>query len=156
MTDDQSPLPFFVYGTLLPGQANAGLWGDAVLSQQTAVLPYGRLYSLGPHPVLIENGDGPVKGMLMTVQPDAYAELLTRLDALEAFDPAKPMESDYRRVVRGVWVGKFTAPNQSSVPAWVYIGQANFTPHLPLVPDGDWQAYTAAIKIAPTRPTNFP
>jgi gamma-glutamylcyclotransferase (GGCT)/AIG2-like uncharacterized protein YtfP len=108
--------------------------------------------------MLIENGDGPVKGMLMTIRPSAYAELLIRLDALEAFDPAKPEASDYVRVVREVLVGEHTTLNQvwNPVSAWVYIGQANFAPHLPLVPDGDWQAYTAVSKIDPTRPTNFP
>jgi gamma-glutamylcyclotransferase (GGCT)/AIG2-like uncharacterized protein YtfP len=138
MTQNTSQLPFFVYGSLLPGQANAGLWGEDVLSWQTAVLPYGRLYSLGDYPVLIENGGGPVKGMVITPRPDAYHALLARLDALEAYNPAQPDTSDYLRVVREAILADGTA-----VPAWVYIGQANFTPHLPLVPHGDWLAYRA-------------
>ncbi|HRQ37228.1 MAG TPA: gamma-glutamylcyclotransferase [Chloroflexota bacterium] len=139
MTNDTPQLPFFVYGSLLPGQVNAGLWGKDVLAQTPAVLPYGRLYSLGDYPVLIENGEGPVKGMVMTTRPDAYTALLSRLDALEAYNPAAPEESEYLRVIREARSGDGIA-----VPAWVYIGPASFTPHLPLVPDGDWPAYVAA------------
>lgn len=141
MTNDPSQLPFFVYGSLLPGQANAGLWADDVVAQQAAVLPHGRLYSLGEYPVLLENGaneGGSVKGMVMTARPESYAALLARLDALEAYYPAAPEESEYLRVVREARLMDGTA-----VPAWVYIGQVNFTPHLPLVPDGDWLAYVA-------------
>ncbi|GIK54840.1 MAG: gamma-glutamylcyclotransferase [Chloroflexi bacterium] len=142
MTNDTPYLPFFVYGSLLPGQANAALWGDSVVAQQAALLAHGRLYSLGDYPVLIENGGGPVKGMVMTARPDAYADLLARLDALEAYNPDAPEQSEYLRVIREARLGDGTA-----VPIWVYIGQVNYAPHLPLVPDGDWLAYVAAREL---------
>lgn len=147
MTNDTPYLPFFVYGSLLPGQVNAGLWGDVVVAQQTAMLAHGRLYSLGDYPVLIENGGGPVKGMAMTIRPDAYAALLAQLDALEGYDPAAPEQSEYLRVVRLAYLVNGMAQSQFgfAMPTWVYIGQANFTPHLPLVPDGDWLAYRGAV-----------
>ena len=55
-------LPFFVYGTLLPGQPNAHLWGDGIVAQQNATLANGRLYDLGAFPMLVEEGEEKVVG----------------------------------------------------------------------------------------------
>lgn len=147
-----SPLPFFVYGSLLPGQMNDHVWGEAIVSQQAAVLANGRLHDLGDYPILLETGDGladkladeTVKGMLITVQAGAYAALLARLDEFENCFPDQPEASDYVRVARDVMVSGADA----AVTAWVYVGQMPTESHCPLVPNGDWAAYVQAREQA--------
>lgn len=129
-------LPFFVYGTLLPGQPNYQLWGRFVLSEKTAVFANGRLLDLGNYPMLVENGNDPVKGMVVTVRPTAYETVLARLDHLEGYDPQNPNRSEYIRVERCVHLADGTA-----VDAWVYLGQTIFSDNIPLVKDGDWVSH---------------
>ncbi|MCP4362772.1 MAG: gamma-glutamylcyclotransferase [Chloroflexi bacterium] len=131
-------LPFFVYGTLLPGQPNYYLWGESIIQRQVAALANGRLYDLGNYPMLLETGDDLVKGMMMTVRPSAYKTVLTRLDYLEGYFPDKPGESEYARLVREVQLEDGTA-----VTVWVYIGQVNHQLSLPIVPNGDWVTHAA-------------
>jgi gamma-glutamylcyclotransferase (GGCT)/AIG2-like uncharacterized protein YtfP len=129
-------LPFFVYGTLLPGQPNEYLWGEAVLAKGKAVMKNGRLYDFGHYPMLVEEGDGTVQGMLMFVREETYSDTLTRLDYLEGFEPSQPEESAYRRVVREVW----GADGRSQL-AWVYIGHSRYVEGLVALEDGNWVHY---------------
>ena len=46
-------LPFFVYGTLLPGQPNDDLWGDGIAQVETAVLDDSHIYDMGYYPMLV-------------------------------------------------------------------------------------------------------
>ena len=131
-------LPFFVYGTLLPNQPNAYFWGDAIVSQETAVFPNGRLYDFGNYPMLIEAGDLPVKGMLVRVDEAQYKLVMLRLDGLEGYNPTNPTESDYVRAKRDVQL-----ENGRWQTAWVYLGQLHFQPSIPIVKDGDWVAHVA-------------
>ena len=119
----QELLPFFVYGTLLPGQPNAYLWGEAVAAQQTAVLPNGRLYDLGSFPMLVEEGEESVQGMLIWVRPAEYTAVVASLDELEGYDPAQPLASAYRRVRRAVQ--EITARHGSGSVAIVAHGGVN-------------------------------
>jgi gamma-glutamylcyclotransferase (GGCT)/AIG2-like uncharacterized protein YtfP len=131
-------LPFFVYGSLLPGQLYHWVWGESVVWGQRAVLRYGRLYDLGDYPMLVETGDDVIQGMVMEVNTADYDNVLARLDALESYFPDRPEESIYVRMAREVWLDDGTA-----VTAWVYIGQMNFISHLPVVPNGDWAVYVS-------------
>ena len=133
------PLPFFVYGTLLPGQPNAHLWGDGLVFEQPASLANGRLYDCGAFPMLVEEGEKPVVGCLIAVQPGQYQDILARLDDLEGYNPEQPTASAYRRVRREV-----TAEDGRHHAAWVYVGHASALPGMTPIPDGDWRSYVAA------------
>lgn len=156
-----SPLPFFVYGSLLPGQMNDYVWGETVISQQVAVLANGRLHDLGDYPILLETGEGPVKGMLITVRDEDYTALLARLDEFEHCFPGQPEASDYVRVAREVMVegvdaaSATDATSATAVTAWVYVGQLPSESHCPLVPNGDWAAYVQAREQAPSEKPVF-
>jgi gamma-glutamylcyclotransferase (GGCT)/AIG2-like uncharacterized protein YtfP len=132
-------LPFFVYGTLLPGQPNAHLWAEAVVAQEAGRMENGRLYDLGSFPILVEEGDSPVQGVVLYLAPAAYATTLAQLDELEGFDPAQPDAPGYRRVKREVEVG-----NGRWQTAWVYVGQGLRLNGQEPIPNGDWLKYTQA------------
>ncbi len=136
MTKDERQLPFFVYGTLLPGQPNAYVWGQSIVVQDKATLTPGRLYDLGDYPICVETADGLVHGLVITVRTTDYDAVLAELDALEGYMPDRPDESEYIRVSR-----KVQLENGTAVTAWVYIAPPHFTPMLPMIPDGDWLAY---------------
>ncbi|MET9808811.1 gamma-glutamylcyclotransferase family protein [Streptomyces halstedii] len=100
MTEDG--LPFFVYGTLLPGERNHDRFlGDRVRGQRPAVLPGALLYHGPGYPYAVE-GPGEVRGALVTSVPGAYGELLAALDELEGYlGPGSPRNL-YERVARPV------------------------------------------------------
>ncbi len=93
--------PFFVYGTLIPGQPNEHLWGKAIATIETAVITNCQLYDMGYYPMLVEQQGAAVHGKLITVQYQAYENILARLDNLEGFVPDQPTDSTYRRVQTG-------------------------------------------------------
>ncbi len=131
-------LPFFAYGTLLPGQPNFDLWQQAVTQCRPAVYPGGILYDLDTYPMLLDGGSGQVVGMLMQVDPVAYPTVLRRLDELEGFDPRRPDNSVFQRRQRPV-----TLPTGEQTPAWVYLGRPALVQHAPVIPHGDWVRHTA-------------
>lgn len=135
----EEELPIFVYGTLLPGQANAHLWEGNEGAQMSAVLENGRLYDLGYFPMLVEEAGQQVQGVVLTFQSDAYSKVLALLDNLEGYDPQEPEDCAYQRVSR-----KVRLKNGRQVAAWVYLGQAQYTIGCPSVPHGDWAAYSLA------------
>lgn len=132
-------LPFFVYGTLLPGQPNAYLWQDLVMRQESARLMAARLFDMGHYPMCVPDEDGEVLGVVLWIQPQAYETVLSRLDFLEGVDPQQPETSAYRRVRQQVVV----VEDGRSQDVWVYLGSARFVANKPVVPDGDWAAYAA-------------
>jgi gamma-glutamylcyclotransferase (GGCT)/AIG2-like uncharacterized protein YtfP len=136
---ENSNRPFFVYGTLLPGQPNYYLWGEAAVTREQALLANSRLYDMGHYPMLIEAGNEPVKGLLVRVAEIDYMAVLGRLDYLEGYNPAQPDACAYRRVqrqVRGV--------NGAVQTAWVYIGRPRYVAGKPAIPGGDWLTYVRA------------
>jgi len=132
-------LPFFVYGTLLPGQPNAYLWGDCVTQVAAASLTGGCLYDLGAYPMLVEEAGGLVVGVVNHVAESEYDAVLARLDDLEGYDSTQSNEFGYRRVLREVQV-----ENSRSLRVWVYIGQKTAVRGMTPIPGGDWAAYSAA------------
>ncbi len=139
MLESSNP-PFFVYGTLLPGQPNDFLWAEMVVSHEPAVLANGRLYNVGHYPMLLEEGDEPVQGRLLWVKSEAYAELVACFDHLEGYDPAQPGTNVYQREVREVQL-----VDGRLVMAWVYMGQPRYVTGLLPVVGGDWATYVAEM-----------
>ncbi|MFN2138219.1 MAG: gamma-glutamylcyclotransferase family protein [Candidatus Promineifilaceae bacterium] len=131
-------LPFFVYGTLMPGQPNDYLWQDSLIHAQPAIYE-GRLLDCGYYPVLIAAKGERVMGQLVSVAATQYMKIVAELDTLEGFDARNPDASLFRRVRRvvqtksGVWE-----------TAWLYMGQGPRTEAFPVIPNGDWEAYSAA------------
>lgn len=117
MRDRHVRLPFFVYGTLRPGEPNH----DHFLRGRTQSERPGRLEGAvlydGPgYPYAVEEPGGVVRGEVVTALPEAYDELLAVLDELEECVPGSP-RSLYDRVTRQVTVDA----DGRTVPAWVYI-----------------------------------
>lgn len=136
-------LPFFVYGTLLPGQPNYALWRAAVVRVMAATLPGARLYDMGAFPLLLETSqpqDPPstVRGAVVEVRADAYEAILRRLDALEQVNLDQPMQGPYRRVERVVQLD-----DGATRRAWAYVGNRWLRTTQPLIPDGDWARHSA-------------
>ncbi|MEV8224848.1 gamma-glutamylcyclotransferase [Streptomyces sp. NPDC079167] len=93
-------LPFFVYGTLLPGEPDHDRFlRGRTREERPAVLPGALLYE-GPGYPYANEGHGTVRGTLVTATPGAYAELLGLLDELEHYlGPGHPRNL-YERVAR--------------------------------------------------------
>ncbi|MFE7138495.1 gamma-glutamylcyclotransferase family protein [Streptomyces sp. NPDC057644] len=132
-------LPFFVYGTLLPGEPNHDLFlRGRTAGERPAVLPRALLYDGPGYPYAIE-GHGRVHGTLLVAAPGVYGELLGLLDHLEEFlGPGHPRNL-YERVVREV---ELPGPGEGSVRAWVYLAATAVTRSLRtggvLIPEGRW------------------
>ncbi|GAA4293152.1 hypothetical protein GCM10023086_03740 [Streptomyces venetus] len=134
-------LPFFVYGTLRPGEVNH----DLFLRGRTRSAEPGRLVGAvlydGPgYPYAVEEpGDGEVSGDLVTAPPEGYAELLAELDRLEEYVPGDP-RSLYERVERKV----VRETDGAAVRAWVYVAAPAVAARLRArgraIAGGDWRA----------------
>lgn len=111
-------LPFFVYGTLRPGEVNHDLFlRGRVRSEEPGVLADAVLYEGPGYPYAVEEpGGGVVRGELVTVLPEAYGALLAELDRLEEYVPGDP-RSLYVRVERKV----LRESDGAGVRAWVYV-----------------------------------
>ncbi|MGW6911924.1 gamma-glutamylcyclotransferase family protein [Streptomyces sp. NPDC054940] len=133
-------LPFFVYGTLRPGEPNH----DAFLRRRTLVEEPARfggavLYDGPGYPYAVEEpgGAGTVRGDLVTARPEEYPALLTALDLLEEYAPGDPRNL-YERVAREV----IRDADGTAVQAWVYVAAPSVAARLrargKLIEDGDW------------------
>ncbi|MES5821280.1 gamma-glutamylcyclotransferase family protein [Streptomyces sp. RG80] len=132
-------LPFFVYGTLRPGEVNH----DAFLLGRTAAEEPARLdgavlYDGPGYPYAVAD-PGTIHGDLVTARPGDYAELLVALDRLEEYAPGDPRNL-YERVTRKV----VRVADGSTVLAWVYIAAptvaARLRTHGERIESGDWAA----------------
>ena len=131
-------LPFFVYGTLRPGERNhAAHLAGRITSHTPAHLPDTALYDGPGYPYAVETpAAGPVHGDLVTPLPTAYAAVRAALDRLEDYAPGDP-HNLYERVARevrcadGVWRR-----------AWVYVAGERLAEGLratgTLLPEGSW------------------
>ncbi|KUN05346.1 hypothetical protein AQI95_17005 [Streptomyces yokosukanensis] len=134
------PLPFFVYGTLRPGEANHDLFlRGRVAAEQPARLPGAALYDGPGHPYAIERPGGEIQGELVTARPESYAELLAALDRLEEYVPGDP-RSLYERVARHV----LRTADATPVRAWVYLAAPRVAAGLRAtgtrIEGGDWRS----------------
>ncbi|MDX5564949.1 gamma-glutamylcyclotransferase [Streptomyces sp. ID05-04B] len=134
-------LPFFVYGTLRPGQVNHDRFlHGRTLREEPARLPGAVLYYGPGYPYAVEEPDEAgltVAGDLVTARPEAYARLLADLDRLEEYAPADPRNL-YERVAREVTRAAGAAP----VRAWVYVAAPAVAAGLRVrgkpIEGGDW------------------
>ncbi|MCF4138213.1 gamma-glutamylcyclotransferase [Streptomyces sp. Tue 6430] len=95
-------LPFFVYGTLRPGEPNhALLLRGRSLVETPARLPGAVLYDGPGYPYAVADPAGTVTGELVVPAPQAYGPLLAELDRLEEYRAGDP-SSLYERVMRDV------------------------------------------------------
>ncbi|MER5182198.1 gamma-glutamylcyclotransferase family protein [Streptomyces sp. NPDC002896] len=132
-------LPFFVYGTLRPGECNHDVFlRGRTVTEEPARLAGAVLYEGPGFPYAVEEDEGVVRGELVTAAPDEYVRLLARLDRLEGYAPGDPANL-YERVARPVTCG-----DGRVVRAWVYVAapaiatdlRANGKP----IDGGDWRA----------------
>jgi gamma-glutamylcyclotransferase (GGCT)/AIG2-like uncharacterized protein YtfP len=142
-------LPFFVYGTLLPGEHNHDRFlCGRTCEEQPAVLPGALLYEGPGYPYAVE-GHGTVHGSLVTAEPGAYVELLGLLDDLEQYLGPDHPRNLYERVARralpvpGAPDAGAGAPGTAEpVRAWVYLAATAVARSLRTcgtpVPGGDW------------------
>ncbi|MER6910979.1 gamma-glutamylcyclotransferase family protein [Streptomyces sp. NPDC000594] len=145
-------LPFFVYGTLRPGEANHArhLLGRTV-AEEPARWPGAVLYEGPGYPWALERpgapggpaeaggtGDTGVAGELVTAAPGSYRRVLADLDALEEFLAPGDPRNLYERVTREV-----RRADGTPVRAWVYLtapGPAAALRGGTPIPGGDWLA----------------
>ncbi|MFJ7073109.1 gamma-glutamylcyclotransferase family protein [Streptomyces sp. NPDC098781] len=133
-------LPFFVYGTLRPGEPNhdAFLRGRT-LTEEPARLAGAVLYEGPGYPYAVEDasGTGTVYGDLITARPEQYTGLLTALDHLEEYAPADPRNL-YERITRKA----LRDSDGTAVQAWVYVAAPSVAARLRargrLIGSGDW------------------
>ncbi|WP_210574208.1 gamma-glutamylcyclotransferase family protein [Streptomyces sp. GESEQ-4] len=134
-------LPFFVYGTLRPGEPNHDLFlSGRTEAEEPARLTGGLLYAGPGYPYAVEDaGAGAVCGEIVTARPDAYGELLATLDQLEEYTPGDPRNL-YERVARDVT----REGDGTVVRAWVYVAAPAVAVRLrargKVIEGGDWRA----------------
>lgn len=145
MTNQFAYHPFFVYGTLIPGEPNDHHWQGSITSAEPAVLENAQLYDLGTFPMLVETnlaGDAQktsekhVIGRLISVPETSFQAVIEALDRLEDYHPDDESSSIYLRVLREVLTHDWRR-----VPAWVYTGRWSTAKPYPIIPEGDWLAY---------------
>ncbi|MER5193150.1 gamma-glutamylcyclotransferase family protein [Streptomyces sp. NPDC002755] len=150
-------LPFFVYGTLRPGEVNHDLLlRGHTLREEPARLSGAVLYRGPGYPYAVEEPGGTVAGELVTPHPRAYARLLAELDRLEEYTPGDPRNL-YERVEREVAVagagaglgdgggdGAVRPGGVRPVRAWVYVAAPAVADRLRArgepIESGDWLA----------------
>ncbi|MBW5486398.1 gamma-glutamylcyclotransferase family protein [Streptomyces bambusae] len=131
-------LPFFVYGTLRPGEHNHALFlRGRTAGEEPARLPDAALYDGPGYPYAVHRPGAQVVGELVTPSAAAYGEVLAELDRLEEYHgPDRPLNV-YDRLSRPVLRTDGTA-----VQAWVYLAAPQIARHLErtgtLIPGGDW------------------
>ncbi|MGW0820081.1 gamma-glutamylcyclotransferase family protein [Streptomyces sp. NPDC002845] len=131
-------LPFFVYGTLRPGEHNHDFFlRGRTESEEPAVMRGLVLYDGPGYPYAVEEPGGVVAGEVVTARPGAYDELLRALDHLENYAPGDPCNL-YERVAREV-----TRADGTAVRAWVYVAAPAVAARLrargKLIEGGDWR-----------------
>ncbi|MFJ9667525.1 gamma-glutamylcyclotransferase family protein [Streptomyces sp. NPDC101219] len=134
-----TPLPFFVYGTLRPGEVNHDLFlRGRTLREEPGRLRDALLYDGPGYPFAVEEPGPVVRGELVTARPEAYAGLLAGLDRLEEYAPGDP-RNVYERVVRDV----VRDADGATVRAWVYVAAPPVAARLrrggDRIEGGDWR-----------------
>ncbi|MFE4366948.1 gamma-glutamylcyclotransferase family protein [Streptomyces sp. NPDC056835] len=142
-------LPFFVYGTLRPGERNHDLClRGRVAAEEPARLAGALLYDGPGYPYAIEapgTVSSGVVGDLVTAKPGEYDGLLAGLDELEGYEAPGDPRNLYVRVARDVLRSDGTPAR-----AWVYFAAPSVTRALRargrLIEDGDWLAHIRRIR----------
>jgi gamma-glutamylcyclotransferase (GGCT)/AIG2-like uncharacterized protein YtfP len=131
--------PFFVYGTLRPGQGNYRLLAGRTVAEFPATLPGHALYGPGLPYVTAGEEDWAVVGDLIFVASERYGEVLAGLDCLEGYRPGS-RHCHYEREARTVRYVDADGAEATSV-AWVYLAGPAVRERLrpaERIPGGDW------------------
>ena len=134
-------LPFFVYGTLRPGQGNYRILAGQTVGEFPATLAGHALYGPGLPYVTAGEEDSAVVGDLIFVAPEHYGEVLDRLDCLEGYRPGG-RHSHYEREARAVRYVDADGPEATTL-AWVYLAGPAARERLQAaerIAGGDWLA----------------
>lgn len=137
MTDRR--LPFFVYGTLLPGERNHRLLAGRTRSWTPAVLPGALLFRgpASPFAVADPAGKGQVHGEVVEIAAAMYDAVLADLDRLEGYHVPGDPANRYERVSRAV------RGERGETAAWVYLAgpvvDRDLLPTAARIPGGDWR-----------------
>ncbi|MFI6102826.1 gamma-glutamylcyclotransferase family protein [Streptomyces sp. NPDC051310] len=141
-------LPFFVYGTLRPGERNHALFlHGRTASEEPARLP-GALLCDGPgYPYAVRGAGGGVLGDLVTAAPGRYDALLSVLDRLEEYaGPGHPLNVYEREACDVVRVR-----DGATVRAWVYVAASAVELGAPIA-GGDWLRRRSPVPDGPRTP----
>lgn len=139
MTMSADQLPFFVYGTLRPGECNHDLFlHGRTATEEPALLTGAVLYEGPGYPyAVLDAGGGTVAGELVTAAAGEYGELLAVLDHLEEYTAPGHPRNVYERVARDV-----LRPDGTAVRAWVYVAAPGVAAELRAkgtrIRGGDW------------------
>lgn len=133
-------LPFFVYGTLRPGERNHDLLlRGRTTAERPALLPGAVLYEGPGHPYAVDadNPAAAVTGEAVTAKQEEYGQLLAVLDRLEEYGGPGHPTNLYERVSREVLLADGTP-----VRTWVYVAAERVARVLraggTTVDGGDW------------------
>ncbi|MFE2286966.1 gamma-glutamylcyclotransferase family protein [Streptomyces sp. NPDC059443] len=131
-------LPFFVYGTLRPGEVNHDLFlRGRTAAEEPARLPDAALYEGPGYPYAVDRPGSAIAGELITPDPRAYGELLAALDLLEEYKGPGSPGNVYDRFAR-----EALRPDGTRVRAWVYLAAPPLARRLAdsgtEIPGGDW------------------
>jgi gamma-glutamylcyclotransferase (GGCT)/AIG2-like uncharacterized protein YtfP len=134
-------LPFFVYGTLRPGEPNHDLFlRGRTRAEEPAHLSGAVLYDGPGYPYAVEEPGGVIRGELVTALDETYGELLAVLDRLEECTAPGDPRNLYDRVVREA----ARDTDGAAVRAWVYLAAPPVAARLrasgKLIEGGDWRA----------------
>ncbi|MFF2923466.1 gamma-glutamylcyclotransferase family protein [Streptomyces celluloflavus] len=154
---DPVRLPFFVYGTLRPGEANYG-WAlrGRTVTEEPARIGGASLYDGPGYPYAVAGpADAVVYGDLVLPRDTDYDEVCAALDRLEGCAPGDP-GSVYERVAT-----EAGCPDGRTVRAWVYLAAGPLAARLRAtgtpVAGGDWRrARRPAGPGAATAPDRTP
>lgn len=134
-------LPFFVYGTLRPGEPHHALFlRGRTDAEEPARLAGAALFDGPGYPYAVEEPGAVVYGELVSARPAAYGELLAALDRLEGYVPGGGARTLYERVERDVLRDR----DGAAVRAWVYLAAPSVAARLRTagrrIEGGDWLA----------------
>ncbi|NTW01893.1 MAG: gamma-glutamylcyclotransferase [Oscillochloris sp.] len=140
--------PFFVYGTLKPGEPNyTRLVVGRVSGEEPASLGGAALYTAGAYPFLVVEPDlaalaDRVSGTLISVPDTGYAAMIADLDVLEGYVEGGTANT-YERLL--ITVDTADGPRT----AWIYVAGDEALAQirageLRRLPNGNWQSDSAA------------
>ena len=142
-TASDEALPFFVYGTLLPGYGNHArtIRGRLDRVEHSVRLPGARIYHYEfGFPGMVRSPDdsshaGAVTGALLYAPVAEYAAVLADCDALEGYTAPGAEGNMYERALVEV-----VLPSGDVTRAWTYFSLLDNAAATP-VPSGDWHAF---------------
>ena len=134
-------LPFFVYGTLIPGQPNYYLWKDSIVDTKNGLIRNYQLFDMGHYPMIVEAEGISVNGMLMHVRTEDYDRITKIIDNLEGYNPESHGSSAYNREIRDIEL-----EDGEIEKAWIYIGSEEYIKKENKVEEGNWVKHISEKK----------